>query len=94
MKKIIASSIAALALACAPVQAQWVKVPRASIPRMPDGKPNLSATAPKLPDGKPDLSGVWGYSGYTSDIAKDYDVGELPMTPLAEKLFKEALEMF
>src|SRR5262249_13643568 len=40
-------------------------------------------------DGKPDLSGVWGYAGYTSDIAKDYDVGALPMTELGEKLFKE-----
>jgi hypothetical protein len=45
--------------------------------------------APKTKDGKPDLSGVWGYAGYTSDIAKDYDVGELPMTPVADKLFKE-----
>ena len=44
---------------------------------------------PRTKDGKPDLSGFWGYSGYTSDIAKDYDVGELPMTPLADKLFKE-----
>ena len=45
--------------------------------------------APKTKDGKPDLTGVWGYSGYTSDIAKDYDVGEVPMTPLADRLFKE-----
>src|SRR5580698_8033142 len=40
-------------------------------------------------DGHVDLSGFWGYAGYTSDIAKDYDVGAVPMTPLAEKLFKE-----
>ena len=40
-------------------------------------------------DGHVDLSGVWGYAGYTSDIAKDYDVGELPMTPFGDKLFKE-----
>jgi len=45
--------------------------------------------APPTADGKPDLSGVWGYAGYTSDIAKDYDVGELPMTALGDKLFKE-----
>jgi hypothetical protein len=45
--------------------------------------------APRTADGHVDLSGNWGYSGYTSDIAKDYDVGEVPMTPFGEKLFKE-----
>jgi hypothetical protein len=44
---------------------------------------------PHTKEGTPDISGVWGYAGYTSDIAKDYDVGTVPMTPLAEKLFKE-----
>jgi hypothetical protein len=44
---------------------------------------------PRMADGHVDLSGVWGYAGYTSDIAKDYDVGELPFTPYGEKLFKE-----
>src|SRR5215813_947818 len=29
------------------------------IPRLPDGKPNLSAPAPKTPDGKPDITGLW-----------------------------------
>jgi hypothetical protein len=48
-----------------------------------------TAPAPRTKDGKVDLSGGWGYAGYTSDIAKDYDVGELPMTPYGEKLFKE-----
>lgn len=48
-----------------------------------------TAPAPRTKDGKIDLSGAWGYAGYTSDIAKDYDVGELPMTSFGEKLFKE-----
>src|SRR5262249_30886333 len=38
-------SIPILVLICAPVYAQWVKVPSGSIPRGPDGKPNLSAPA-------------------------------------------------
>jgi hypothetical protein len=44
---------------------------------------------PRTREGTVDLNGVWGYSGYTSDIAKDYDIGAVPMTPLADKLFKE-----
>lgn len=48
-----------------------------------------SGPTPRTADGKPDLTAAWGYAGYTSDIAKDYDVGEVPMNALAEKLFKE-----
>jgi hypothetical protein len=40
--------------ACA--SAQWLNVPDKGIPRLPDGKPNLSAPAPRAPSGKPDLS--------------------------------------
>jgi hypothetical protein len=38
---------------------QWLNYPAPGTPRLPDGKPNLSAPAPRTPDGKPDLSGVW-----------------------------------
>jgi hypothetical protein len=48
-----------VAMAAAPVSAQWLKYPTAGIPRTPDGKPNLSAPAPRTRDGKPDLSGIW-----------------------------------
>ncbi len=64
-----------------------------TIPKVPaaPATAGIGAYQPRAPhaDGKPDLSGVWGYAGYTSDIAKDYDVGEVPMTALGDKLFKE-----
>jgi len=43
-----------------PLSAQWLNYPTPGIPRLPDGKPNLTAPAPRTPDGKPDLSGIWG----------------------------------
>ena len=43
----------------ASLHAQWLKYPTAGVPRMPDGRPNLSAPAPRAADGKPDLSGIW-----------------------------------
>src|SRR5262249_20317621 len=39
--------------------AQWLNYPAPGVPRLPDGKPNLSAPAPRSPDGKPDLDGIW-----------------------------------
>jgi hypothetical protein len=44
----------------APLPAQWLNYPTPGIPRLPDGKPNLTAPAPRTADGKPDLSGIWG----------------------------------
>ena len=41
------------------LSAQWPLYPTSTIPRGPDGKPDLSAPAPRTPDGKPDFSGVW-----------------------------------
>jgi hypothetical protein len=42
-----------------PAHAQWLNYPTAGVPRLPNGKPNLSAPAPRTTDGKPDLSGIW-----------------------------------
>lgn len=47
-----------LALASS-AQAQWLKYPTPGVPRLADGKPDLTAPAPRTADGKPDLSGVW-----------------------------------
>jgi hypothetical protein len=39
--------------------AQWVNHTTPGIPRMADGKPNLSAAVPRFPNETPDLSGIW-----------------------------------
>jgi hypothetical protein len=93
LKIIIPSSIAVLALACVPLQAQWANVPPAKIPRTADGKPNLSAPSPRLPNGKPDLSGIWRpdnkYAGRSANFAMDLKVKNVPFRPWAKALFDE-----
>src|SRR6059036_2835440 len=70
--------IAAAALVfvlAAPVAAQWVNYATPGTPRLPDGKPNLSAPAPRTGDGKPDLSGIWR-AGRTGEYGYDYNVAQ------------------
>jgi hypothetical protein len=78
----------------AEVWAQWVNVPKGSIPRTPDGKPNLAAPTPKLRDGKPDLSGVWEPNGnkYVRDIAADLKPGDVPFQPWAKALYEQRID--
>jgi len=86
-------TISALLALGVPARAQWETVRTPGIPRLPDGKPNLSAPAPKTADGKPDLSGIWVTTpGYTGNVAKDLKPGEVSFQPWAETLYKHRVE--
>jgi hypothetical protein len=66
-----------------PAAAQWLKYPTKGTPRLPDGKPDLTAPTPRRPDGKPDLTGVWmGATKYMINIAADLKE-EVPFQPWA-----------
>ena len=92
--------VAAASLVCllsAPATAQWINYPTPGIPRLPDGKPNLAASAPRTPDGKPDLSGIWragrtGEYGYDYNVAQTLKPGEVQ--PWAEALRLQRVQDF
>jgi hypothetical protein len=73
-----------------PTSAQWLDYPAPGVPRLPDGKPNLSAPTPRAADGKPDLSGVWkgpGPGNFDRNIARDLKPGDIQ--PWAEELYQQ-----
>ena len=59
--RVVPITIAAMLLLCADAPAQWLNYPTAGIPRLPNGKPNLTAATPRTSDGKPDFSGIWAW---------------------------------
>lgn len=75
----IAMTVAAFALGTT-AHAQWVNERTPNIPRLADGKPNLSAPAPRTAEGKPDFSGIWiatPDSAYLMNIAADLQPGDV-----------------
>jgi hypothetical protein len=82
-------------LACSTIaSAQWLNYPTPGIPRLPDGKPNLTAPTPRTADGKPDLSGIWTKEArnaldYFYDLAKDLKPEDVVMTPWARAIAQQ-----
>jgi hypothetical protein len=54
-----ACAFAIAALSSPSLSAQWPRHAARGAPRTPDGQARLDAPMPRMPDGKPDLSGVW-----------------------------------
>jgi hypothetical protein len=83
------ATVAMLLVMAGPAATQWLKLPLPGTPRLPDGKPNLTAAAPRTPDGKPDLSGIWqaDASRYLENLAGEGV--EVPMQPWAAAVYKE-----
>jgi hypothetical protein len=84
----------AACLVSLPLAAQWLKQPTLGIPRTPDGKPDLTASAPRAADGHPDLSGLWRVNAdsaaYSGNIVADLKPADI--LPAADGLYKQRLE--
>jgi hypothetical protein len=96
MRKIIIPSVLALLFALSAVaEAQWDPWPSKNVPRLADGKVDMSAPARRTPDGHVDLSGFWmplDNVKHLLDLAADLKPGDVPFRPDAEALYKERIE--
>jgi hypothetical protein len=84
---------AVLAVACAAtISAQWLDRKTPNIPRLPDGRANLSAPVPRKPNGQPDLCGIWQVPGLKYLINIAADLKEVPFQPWAAAIYKERVD--
>src|SRR5215471_3422196 len=73
MIRVSGAVLLALSVMCAAVSAQWITIKTPDVPRLANGKPNLSAPAPRTREGHPDLSGLWMTASATPcpDLIRD-----------------------
>lgn len=89
-----AAAIVLLTCTAWPLAAQWLNYPTPGLPRLADGRPDLTAVPPRTADGKPDLSGIWikdtpGVLDYFYDLAKGLPAGSVVMTPWAQAIAQQ-----
>lgn len=80
--------------------AQWLNYPAPGIPRLRDGRPDLSAPAPRTPDGRPDLDGIWyrnqepldEFGLQTAAAGQKIDRAEIAFTPYGQQLLQRRPE--
>ena len=93
--RVLGSAVILVLIAPHAPAAQWMKPRDPSMPRTPDGKPNLTGPMPRTADGKPDFSGMWRSNlKYNGDLAADLKAEDVPMTPWAKALFDERIKTF
>ena len=80
---------ACLCLAPTLVPAQWLHIQTPGIPRLPDGKADLSAPAPRTADGHADITGIWSPQGaYIMNLAQNMKEEDMPYRPWAKALYR------
>jgi hypothetical protein len=74
--------------------AQWLNQRSPGTPRLPDGKPDLSAPVARTADGHADLSGIWnaGTLDYYMDLTSGLNPGEVQLTAWAAGVRKQRMD--
>jgi hypothetical protein len=98
LRKMLCISVALVAIVLtvtAVASAQWDPYPSKRVPRTPDGKVDLNASAQSTPYGKPDLSGFWMPDDpvkHLLNLAADLKPEDVPLKPWARELYNRRIE--